>query len=94
MAYTWEPKWEVFEVNLDGIKFKTCRDKITGLIACPICIHAASRCLGEPEPRNYVYENSFFYSAEDLINHIKNYHIGELRKKLEKLLTKTSEEEA
>lgn len=94
MAYTWEPKWEPFEVNYMGVKFKTCRDRITGLIACPVCIHAASKCLGEPAPSYYKYENSFFYSVEDLIIHLKNYHLGELRSRLEKLVNKLSEEEA
>ncbi|MEL9999931.1 MAG: hypothetical protein QXH02_00790 [Desulfurococcaceae archaeon] len=94
MAYTWEPKWEPFEVNREGVKFKTCKDRITGLIACPICVHAASKCLGEPVPRDYKYENSFFYSVEDLIMHLKNYHLGELKKKLEKLVDRLSEEES
>lgn len=94
MAYTWEPKWEPFEVNYEGIKFKTCRDRITGLIACPICVHAASRCLGERAPSGYKYENSFFYSVDDLIVHLKNYHLGELMKRLEKLTSRLSEEES
>ncbi len=75
MAYTWEPKWEEYIVEIDGIRFKTCRDKITGMIACPICIHAASKCLGlEKEPFKYNYENSFFFSEHDLIIHIREYH--------------------
>ena len=94
MAYTWEPKWELFIVEIDGIRFRTCRDRITGLIACPVCIHAASKCMNEPSPLNYQYENSFFYTVEDLIIHMKNYHIGEYRKKLEELQMKLSEEES
>ena len=94
MAYSWEPKWEPFEVSYEGVSFRTCKDKITGLIACPICLHAASKCLGEPPPKDYVYENSFFYSIEDLIMHMKNYHLGELKKKLEKVKSKLGEEES
>ena len=93
LAYTWEPKWELFEVSHEGLEFKTCRDRITGLIACPICIHAASKCLGEKAPSNYKYENSFFYSIDDLVEHLKGYHLGELGKKLEKLVSALSEEE-
>ncbi|MEM0326501.1 MAG: hypothetical protein QW733_05690 [Desulfurococcaceae archaeon] len=93
MAYTWEPRWEVLEVNYEGIRFKTCRDKTTGLIACPICIHAASKCLGERPPSSYEYENTFFYSVEDLIEHLKGYHIHGLKKKIMKLLSKETEGE-
>lgn len=80
-------------MDYEGIKFRTCRDKITGLIACPVCIHAASKCLGEKPPSNYEYENSFFYTVEDLIEHLKGYHIHDLRKKMKKLLTKMAEGE-
>lgn len=94
MAYTWEPKWEPFEVDYEGIRFRTCKDRITGLIACPVCLHAASKCLEEAPPKSYKYENSFFYSIEDLIVHMKNYHLGELRKRLEKLTSHLGEEES
>jgi hypothetical protein len=50
--------------------------------------------MNEPSPLNYHYENSFFYTVEDLIIHMKNYHIGEYRKKLEDLQMKLSEEES
>ncbi|MEM4534591.1 MAG: hypothetical protein QW764_00965 [Desulfurococcaceae archaeon] len=80
-------------MNYEGIRFKTCRDKTTGLIACPICIHAASKCLGERPPSNYEYENTFFYSVEDLIEHLKGYHIHGLKKKIMKLLSKKTEGE-
>ncbi len=93
MAYTWEPKWELIEVDVDGMKIKTCRDRITGLIACPICIHAASKCMDEPAPANYEYENVFFYSVDDLINHLLYYHARGLKKKFEKIQSKLSSEE-
>ncbi len=76
MAYVWEPRWEPYIVEVNGIKIRTCRDKTTGMIACPICIHAASKCLElSKEPRNYNYENSFFFSPVDLIIHIREYHL-------------------
>ncbi|MEM1628983.1 MAG: hypothetical protein QXP02_05150 [Desulfurococcaceae archaeon] len=94
MAYTWEPRWEVFEVKTHGIELRTCRDKITGLIACPICIHAASKCLGQPAPsKEYEYENSFFYTVDDLIEHLKNYHYSGLDKVVKKILTEGSAED-
>ena len=92
MAYTWEPKWEVFEVDIEGIKFRTCRDRITGLIACPICIHAASKCLSEKAPLIYTYENVFFYTVEDLLKHMKGYHLLGLKKRVAKLVEKLHEE--
>jgi hypothetical protein len=75
MAYTWEPRWERFRVESHGIAFETCRDRITKMIACPICIHAASTCLGLGElPANYSVKNIFFFTVEDLIKHIREYH--------------------
>lgn len=94
MAYTWEPKWEPFIARSSGIEIKTCRDRITGIIACPICIHAASTCLGEKKPMSYNYENSYFYTVDDLINHLKNYHLGGLKKRLEKIARELVEEES
>ncbi len=92
MAYTWEPRWEVYEVDYHGVRFRTCRDKVTGLIACPICIHAASKCLGESQPQSYEYESSFFYSIEDLIEHLKGYHLHDLKKRAKKLVSMSEEE--
>lgn len=93
MAYTWEPKWESYVVKADGIEIRTCRDRITGLIACPICIHAASTCYDDRKPDHYEYENSFFYTEEDLIYHIKNYHLGKLREAIKKSKEEIVEEE-
>jgi len=93
MAYTWEPKWEPFKVEANGIVITTCRDRITGLIACPICIHALSRCLGGGAPSDYRFENSFFFSVDDLIHHIKTYHVRGWYRRIEKIASKASEEE-
>lgn len=79
MAYTWEPRWEKYLVEVDGIRFYTCRDRITGMIACPICINAYSKCLGGEEDPKYHVENSFFFREEDLIKHIRDYHGGRER---------------
>ncbi|OYT38639.1 MAG: hypothetical protein B6U89_05485 [Desulfurococcales archaeon ex4484_58] len=82
MAYTWEPRWEKIKIEKYGVIIHTCRDKITGMIACPICIHAASKCLGiEKIPATYKQKNIFFFTPEDLIIHIREYHTyGYLRK--------------
>ncbi|ACL10484.1 hypothetical protein DKAM_0155 [Desulfurococcus amylolyticus 1221n] len=93
MAYTWEPKWEPFEINVDGIVVKTCRDRYTGLIACPICIHAVSSCLGGKPPENYQFENSYFFTVDDLISHLKTYHVRGWHRRIESVVSKSSEEE-
>ncbi len=76
MAYTWEPRWEPYKVEINGIIIMTCRDRVTGMIACPICINALEKCLGGESIPGYQYENSFFFSDEDLIKHIRDYHGG------------------
>ncbi len=81
MAYTWEPRWEKYVVEINGIRIETCKDKITGMIACPICINAMEKCLGGEYIPGYNYENSFFFSEEDLIRHIRDYHGGSIGRK-------------
>ncbi|ADV65015.1 hypothetical protein [Desulfurococcus mucosus] len=93
MAYTWEPKWEPFKVSVAGMVFTTCRDRVTGLIACPICIHAVSKCLGGSQPPSYQYENSFFFTVDDLISHLKTYHLRGWHRRIEKIASKAREEE-
>jgi len=83
MAYTWEPRWEPYRVSVYGIMINTCRDKITKMIACPICIHAASKCLELTNKQpDYPEKLIFFFTEEDLITHIREVHgLGFLRKK-------------
>ncbi len=76
MSLTWEPKWEAVFIEYEGVRIRTCRDRITGMIACPVCIDAASTCLNEGKKGirgrsslNYV----FFFTARDLIQHLKNH---------------------
>ncbi|MCY0868635.1 MAG: hypothetical protein OWQ48_05350 [Desulfurococcus sp.] len=77
-----------------GISFTTCRDRVTGLIACPICIHASSKCLGgKPPAGDYRFENSFFYTLDDLIQHLKAYHLRGWHKRIEKIASMDSMEE-
>ena len=76
MSLTWEPRWEPYLVEYAGIRIWTCRDKITKMIACPICINAVRECLGGGGLRGERkgIEYAFFYSARDLILHIKNHY--------------------
>jgi hypothetical protein len=78
VAYAWEPRWEKYVVNRNGIIIHTCKDKVTGMIACPICINAAEKCLGGEHVAEYKYDNSFFFTDEDLIRHIRDYHGGRI----------------
>lgn len=81
MSLTWEPRWEPYLVNYAGMKFWTCRDKVTKLIACPICLNAVKTCLEKAEGKKASYrnsveeaENAFFFSERDLLLHIKSHH--------------------
>ena len=56
MSLQWEPEWEEVIVEESGIRLKVLRDKVTGLLACPIC------GLGE--------DASYFFTARDLIIHM------------------------
>ncbi len=76
MALTWEPRWESVVIEYAGVRIRTCRDRITGMIACPICIDAASICLGLPSSSKYKrkrIEYTFFFSTRDLLLHIKSH---------------------
>ncbi|WP_048163311.1 hypothetical protein [Thermogladius calderae] len=73
MSYTWEPRWEKFRVESHGIVFYTCRDRITGMITCPVCVNARETCLGGNAGKGK-QEPVFFYTVEDLIYHIRDYH--------------------
>lgn len=86
MAYTWEPRWESYRIDCYGIVIYTCRDKVTRIIACPICINAFNKCLsGETIIDNRDSRNIFFYTEEDLIIHIREYHaLRYLRKTISK----------
>ncbi len=48
------------------------------MIACPICINAVEKCLGGEAISGYKYEYSFFFTDEDLIKHIRDYHGGRI----------------
>ncbi len=56
MGYQWEPQWEEVVIEYAGGKVKTRRDKVTGLIMCPLC---------NPDKPTY------FFSERDLFLHIK-----------------------
>ncbi len=76
MAYTWEPRWKPIRVEYEGMVVHTCMDRITGMIACPICIDAYHTFLsgsgegGGGGKENYV----FFYTEKDLFLHIKSHY--------------------
>lgn len=93
LSFSWEPRWEKIIVESHGVVVRTCRDKITKMIACPICINAASACLNEENSEEYEPRLIFFYSFEDLIQHIRDYHVYRSirRKFLEKEVDEASD---
>jgi len=92
VAYSWEPRWERLVIESHGIIIQTCRDRITKMFACPICIHALSKCLGGSKPSDYAEKHVFFFTAEDLITHIRDYHA--MRVLLKKLIKEEGEEDS
>ena len=59
MSLQWEPEWEEIIIEEAGIKLKVLRDKVTGLLACPIC------GMGE--------DASYFFTPRDLIVHLLSH---------------------
>lgn len=100
MSYTWEPKWTEHRIEANGIVLRTCIDKITGLIACPICINAKEACLDKSGKPSRVHRatttaphgGSYFFTVDDLISHLKAYHLRNWEKKIEKMLKGLREE--
>ncbi len=99
MSLTWEPRWEPYLVNYAGIRFWTCRDKVTKIIACPICLNAIKTCL-EREQENKIstkkkedIEGAFFFSERDLILHIKSHYQKQWIKERKVIVPVVTEEE-
>ncbi|HIQ23657.1 MAG TPA: hypothetical protein EYH50_01245 [Pyrodictium delaneyi] len=56
MSLQWDPKWEEVVIDVEGIRVKALQDRITKLLACPIC------GVGD--------RASYFFNPRDLINHL------------------------
>ena len=56
MSLQWEPQWEEIIVKYKGVRLKALRDKVTGILACPIC--------GTGDRATYLF------TAKDLVYHI------------------------
>ncbi|MEM0377929.1 MAG: hypothetical protein QXF49_02290 [Thermosphaera sp.] len=92
MAYTWEPRWEPMRFESNGIIITTCRDKVTGLIACPICLNADATCNSKNTHHSDTRgELSFFFSIDDLIEHIRVFHGRGLAAKIEEIRKRMGE---
>ncbi len=75
MAYTWEPRWKPVTIRYSGIEIHTCMDRITGMIACPICTDAVNTCLSGDDDKNPgKKETIFFFTEKDLLLHIKAHY--------------------
>ncbi len=64
MALQWEPQWEDVIIEVDGVRLKVKRDKVTGLYMCPVC--------GTKKP-------TYFFTANDLIEHIIMHAVRDWR---------------
>lgn len=56
MSLTWERDWVEVVVEYRGSRIKAYRDRSSGLLACPIC--------------GLQDRASYFFSVDDLFNHI------------------------
>jgi hypothetical protein len=55
MALQWEPQWEEIVVEEAGVRLRVKRDRVTGLLMCPLC--------REDKP-------TYFFTLKDLVSHI------------------------
>ena len=65
MALQWEPQWEDVIIEVEGVRLKVKRDRVTGLYMCPIC--------GEHKP-------TYFFTERDLVDHIIMHAVRDWRK--------------
>ncbi|AHC51106.1 hypothetical protein SUSAZ_03340 [Sulfolobus acidocaldarius SUSAZ] len=77
----WTPKWKTVKIKLNDKDIDICFDEITKLYACPIC---APECKKGNTP-NY---GAYFFSLDDLKEHILSHNFSYWLKK-----RKTEEEE-
>lgn len=88
MSLFWEPKWVRVRLTVDDFNVITCVDKTTNLIVCPLCVDIDLLC---PEGRDSTItdvRSSFFFTAIDLVNHMRTHAFKIHDKKI-----KVSEEE-
>jgi len=73
LSLTWEPQWERVKVSYAGMTVVTCRDRVTGLLLCPICSDIDRIC---PEGKviSVLSEDMVvFYTVEDLLHHLRSH---------------------
>jgi hypothetical protein len=56
LSLQWEPEWEPVVIEYHGIRLRVLRDRVTGLLACPIC--------GTGDNATYLF------TSKDLVYHI------------------------
>ncbi len=73
MSLTWEPRWIRVKVKFADIEVETCKDTVTNLLLCPLC-NDINRICPEGKESNIIEEGMItFYTAEDLINHLRTH---------------------
>lgn len=90
MSLTWEPQWERVKVSYAGMTIETCRDRVTGLLLCPICSDIDKICPEGKVISVVSEEMSVFFTPEDLIHHLRT-HSGTWYSKRIKPITREGE---
>lgn len=88
MSLFWEPKWVRVKLTVDDFIIETCVDKTTNLIACPLCVDIDLLCPEEGASTTTEVKGSLFFTAVDLVNHMRTHAFKISDKKI-----KVSEEE-
>ncbi len=87
MSLRWTPKWVIRKIKLDEAEVEVCFDETTKLYACPICV---------PQCRSggLSNEGSYFFSVDDLIEHLKAHKTTPWRvRKIEAVEEEETEDE-
>ncbi len=71
MSLTWEPRWVRVKISYAGMTVETCKDKVTGLLLCPICVDIDKVCPEGKEISVLSEDMAVFYTVEDLLHHLR-----------------------
>jgi len=69
LAIVWEPVWEVVVIEHEGMRIRVLKDRETGLLACPICMHE----MRSKRKSKFEDVGRFFFDVPSLINHLATH---------------------